>query len=255
MLFVYLTLQGILKCDDSACGAETKKLPLMFFRGHPVCHACQRGTMTVQVNMMLVMIITVSKRSLRRLCFYTCLSVILFTGRVPGQVPPPGLGTPPPPGTRYTPHETRYTPLLLGPGTPPPPDQVHPPRTRYIPLPLEPGTPPTRPGTPPPTSSACWEIRATSGRYASYWNAFLCGGSLGENRDQNTKRILCGIDWHCSPKLFPFQRRSVLQQLAFWTILKQFPRSGVKWDCSCRFLIGNHTYHMVVKRELREQLH
>ena len=56
VLFVYLTLQGILKCDDSACGAETKKLPLMFFRGHPVCHACQRGTMTVQVNMMLVMI-------------------------------------------------------------------------------------------------------------------------------------------------------------------------------------------------------
>ena len=25
----------------------------------------------------------------------------------------------------------------------------------------------------PPPSSACWEIRATSGRYASYWNAFL----------------------------------------------------------------------------------
>ena len=25
----------------------------------------------------------------------------------------------------------------------------------------------------PPWSSACWEIRATSGRYASYWNAFL----------------------------------------------------------------------------------
>ena len=45
------------------------------------------------------------------------------------------------------------------------------------------GTPPRdqvppRPGTPPrsrytPTSSACWEIWATSGRYASYWNAFL----------------------------------------------------------------------------------
>ena len=25
----------------------------------------------------------------------------------------------------------------------------------------------------PPGSSACWEIRATSGRYASYWNAYL----------------------------------------------------------------------------------
>ena len=36
------------------------------------------------------------------------------------------------------------------------PGQVHPPGTRY---------------TPP--SSACREIRATSGWYASYWNAFL----------------------------------------------------------------------------------
>ena len=25
----------------------------------------------------------------------------------------------------------------------------------------------------PPRSSACWEIRTTSGRYASYWNAYL----------------------------------------------------------------------------------
>ena len=36
---------------------------------------------------------------------------------------------------------------------------------------------PLQAGTPPkvhsPWSSACWEIRATSGRYASYWNAFL----------------------------------------------------------------------------------
>ena len=37
------------------------------------------------------------------------------------------------------------------------------PGTRY--------TPPLGPG--PPGSSACWEIRATSGRHASYWNAFL----------------------------------------------------------------------------------
>ena len=28
-------------------------------------------------------------------------------------------------------------------------------------------------GYPPPGSSLCWEIRTTSGRYASYWNAFL----------------------------------------------------------------------------------
>ena len=50
-----------------------------------------------------------------------------------------------------------------------------------IPPPLEPDTPPradppiSRPPrqTPPPLHSACWEIRATSGRYASYWNAYL----------------------------------------------------------------------------------
>ena len=32
-----------------------------------------------------------------------------------------------------------------------------------------PGCPPSR----PPGSSARWEIQATSGRYASYWNAYL----------------------------------------------------------------------------------
>ena len=46
------------------------------------------------------------------------------------------------------------------------------PRTRYTPP--GPGTPP-RPGSPPGTGTppGSWEIRATSGRYASYWNAFL----------------------------------------------------------------------------------
>ena len=82
------------------------------------------------------------------------------------QVHPLGPGTPP--GTRYTPR-TRYIPL--GPGTPQ--DQVHPtgpgtpPKARYT---------PTGPGTPPGTRHiprACWEIWETSGRYASYWNAFL----------------------------------------------------------------------------------
>ena len=63
-------------------------------------------------------------------------------GGVPGQVPP---GTRYTPGTRHPPR-TRYTPW----------DQVHPPG----------------PGI-PPRSSACREIRVTSGQYASYWNAFL----------------------------------------------------------------------------------
>ena len=72
---------------------------------------------------------------------------------------------------RYTPRDQVH----------PPWDQVHPPgpgtppRTRYTPLHLQgPGTPPSQTRyTPPPGSSACREIRATSGRYASYWNAFL----------------------------------------------------------------------------------
>ena len=92
------------------------------------------------------------------------LFVILFTGGeyLDRYTTTPGPGTPP--GTRYTPPQTGspigpVTPPRpgtppLGPGTPPPLDQVHPPsQTRY--------TPRTR------------EIRATSGRYASYWNAFL----------------------------------------------------------------------------------
>ena len=79
----------------------------------------------------------------------------------------PLAGTPPagtPPG--------RYTPRSPPPGTPPvgtpPPRQVRP-SGRYTPdRYTPPGQVPHHPG-----SSACWEIRATSGRYASYWNAFL----------------------------------------------------------------------------------
>ena len=68
------------------------------------------------------------KRSLRRLCFYTCLSVILFTA---------GLGW----GASAPVHAGMHTPRT---------------RDRHA-----------------PGSSARWEIRATSGRYASYGNAYL----------------------------------------------------------------------------------
>ena len=43
---------------------------------------------------------------------------------------------------------------------------------------------------PPPPCSACWEIRATSGRYASYWNAYLCikiSLSWGKSRSRECK--------------------------------------------------------------------
>ena len=75
------------------------------------------------------LLFTARKQSLRRLCFYTCLSVILFTeGEVPGQVSPSGQVHP---LGRYTPLGM-YTPRA---GTPPgrytpwagtPPGQVHP---------------------------------------------------------------------------------------------------------------------------------
>ena len=106
-------------------------------------------------------------------------SVILSTGGSTWAGTPPRLGTPP--GTRYTPR-TRYTL----------PDQVHlpyqvHPRTRYTP---RPGTPPGQVCPPrtkyTPWTSACREIQATSGRYASYWNAFLLLRFLVKlKKDQN----------------------------------------------------------------------
>ena len=62
-------------------------------------------------------IVTARKRNLRRLCFYTCLSVILFTGQVPPSPPSgqvhPQAGTPPKAGT---PHPWAGTPqqCMLG---------------------------------------------------------------------------------------------------------------------------------------------
>ena len=79
--------------------------------------------------------ITARKRSLRRLCLYTCLSVILFIGG--GACLSACWDTPPGADT---------------------------PSTGPIPL-----------------RSACWEIRATSGRYPSYWNAYLLVILLQQN--------------------------------------------------------------------------
>ena len=103
----------------------------------------------------IVVIIRAHKRSLRRLCFYTCLSVILFTGGVPGQVhpqagTPPWVGTPwagtpqadtpsqagTPPG-RYTSPQAGTPPPQVQAGTPPP-RQVHLPPGRYPPRQVHP---------------------------------------------------------------------------------------------------------------------
>ena len=71
----------------------------------------------------------------------------------------------------YTPRDQRQAP--------PPRDQRHaPPRDQRQ-------APP--PGSRHPQHSACWEIRATSGRYASYWNAILFHSYL-LNPKQNTSK-------------------------------------------------------------------
>ena len=90
----------------------------------------------------------------------------------PDQVHPPNQVYPPGPGDQVHPPDQVHPRDQVH-----PPDQVpHPPWTRYTP---RPGTP--SPWTrytpqdqvPPPRGTACWEIRSTSGRYASYWNAIL----------------------------------------------------------------------------------
>ena len=89
------------------------------------------------------LLVTVHKRSLRRLCFYTSLSVILFTGGVPGQVPPRqvSLGRYPLPRLVHSPRQVH------------PPRQVHLPPGRYTP----PGqVQPARVGT-PHGHSGCWD--------------------------------------------------------------------------------------------------
>ena len=106
-----------------------------------------------------------------RLCFYTCLWFCSESGGMSGQVPTPGQVHPQqvhsPPGQV---HPGRYTPQAGTPqagtppaGTPPqagtPPGLVHPPGQVHTPLP------------------------STSGRYASYWNAFLLE--------------LCSKSWWC----------------------------------------------------------
>ena len=73
------------------------------------------------------------------------------------------------------------------PGQVPPWTGTHP-LGRYTP-----GRYPPWAGTPPRGSSACWEIRATSARYASYWNAFLSKGVLTRNEIQSVTEIQIDI--------------------------------------------------------------
>ena len=122
----------------------------------------------------IISIFTARKRSLGQGNIFSsvCQEFCSQGEGVPGQVPtpgrytPPGAGTPPP--GQVHPLLGRYTPWA---GTPSPGRYT--PLGRYTPGQVHPWA-----GTPyrqvhPPRSSACWDIRATSGRYASYWNALL----------------------------------------------------------------------------------
>ena len=69
-----------------------------------------------------------------------------------------------------------------------PPPQPGPPRPG---TPLARQIPRTRhpPGPGTPLRSACWEIRSTSGRYASYWNSILVWHDFCRKLQENEKDI------------------------------------------------------------------
>ena len=138
----------------------------------------------------------------------------------PGRHPPDQADTPPrpgrhPPGTRQTPPCTRQTPP--GPGRHPPGPGRHPPRPGRHP-PDQADTPQTR-QTPPPREEDC-SIRSMSGRYASYWNAFLyCRSVLRKCR---SSRTFCAGTWRkrAFPPSHPF---SLLSLQPSRSVLLRFP--------------------------------
>ena len=103
-------------------------------------------------------------------CFSACWDITPRTRHHP-----PGPGTP---GTR---HPMEQTPPPHSPGTRYPPGQGTPWGKHPHPYPRE---------QTPPLHSACWDIQSTSGRYASYWNAFLL---------RKFGKIVCWRPWirHC----------------------------------------------------------
>ena len=126
---------------------DWQKISLMFF-----ISVYWANTWNIEKNEGLVHFLSPANKVWGKVIFYTCLSVILFTGGEYLGRYPPGPGTPPhqvhPPDQVHprdqvhspgpgTPPGTRYT--HLWPGTPPR-DQVHPTGTRYTPGPDTPGT-------------------------------------------------------------------------------------------------------------------
>ena len=130
--------------------------------------------------------VTARKRSLRRLCFYTCLSVILFKeGCLPqcmmGYIPPaPGSRRPPRrkqalPG-KQTPSQEAVTPWEADtlPGSSHPPGSRHAPPRKQTPPRSRPPPGSRHPlGSRPPLAQCMLGDTANKWAYASYWNAYL----------------------------------------------------------------------------------
>ena len=136
---------------------------------------------------------------MRRLCFYRCLSVHGGVGCLPQCMlgyhppsrsplqkqtprPPPRADTLPPPRADEQTSPGADTPQRADPPQKETPKSRHPqraetPSQEQTPLPpLRADIPPTRVDTPPPRYGHC------CGRYASYWNAFLCSDKFGSER-------------------------------------------------------------------------
>ena len=116
-------------------------------------------------------IFTTRKQSLRRLCFHRCLSVHrgvsasvhagIHTSPGPEEDTTPGTEADTPPQDQRQTPPWPYTPPLArhpSPEQTPFPSRYPPADTLLVDT---------------PRRSACWEIRSTSGQYASHWNAFL----------------------------------------------------------------------------------
>ena len=132
-------------------------------------------------------------------------------------------GTPPPPG-RYIP-QAGTSPRQVHPraGTHPP-GQVHTPPGRYTPWA---GTPPAR----------YYEIRSMSGRYASYWNAFLL--ILKTTFDVYLcTRMLLHIIGYLSLFLYRCVRR-------FGDRLGSKANAYTERDCSSHFLMKHALYFLI----------
>ena len=134
-----------------------------------------------QLFQILEMVIQARKRSLGQgnifapVCHYVHGGVSTWAGTPPGQVQPPGRYTPP----GWVHPLGRYTLWQVHPPWAGTPRQVHP-LDRYTPLAMHAG------------------IRSTSGRYASYWNAFLFSDcfvaklSFGHSDSNSSANGTCG---------------------------------------------------------------